>query len=351
MKIIALAGDAGGARAIAPVIAALRSRGNEIECRAYGPAISIWRAIGLQTEPATHTIGDAERMLLGTSLNADQHELALVAAAARARVRSVSVIDSWVHYRERFIGPDGGLRLPDAIAVIDSAARDEAIASGLPAERLVVTGQPAFDALAALRPAVQATREWVRRSLAVGGDPIVLYASQPLHQLYAEATLGFDDRDVLPAVIHALASVLRTRGRRATLVVKLHPREMGLRYDLPASSDPLLALALASDDRIGPHDLAAASDLVVGMNTILLVEACILGIPALSFQPGLRIVDPLPTNRHGWTAAVRDKAGLAPTLDAELFDPVARARRAATLQAIAPPGGAAERVADVLLSD
>jgi hypothetical protein len=63
-----------------------------------------------------------------------------------------------------------------------------------------------------------------------------------------------------------------------------------------------------------------AADLVVGMNTELLVEACYLGCVVLSLQPGLRHPDRLPTNRLGFSRAVYDQEEIKPILELLLFD-------------------------------
>lgn len=57
-----------------------------------------------------------------------------------------------------------------------------------------------------------------------------------------------------------------------------------------------------------------AADLVVGMNTELLVEACYLGCITLSLQPGLRHPDRLPTNRLGFSRAVYQEDEIKPAL-------------------------------------
>ena len=68
-----------------------------------------------------------------------------------------------------------------------------------------------------------------------------------------------------------------------------------------------------------------AADLVVGMNTELLVEACYLGCITLSLQPGLRYPDRLPTNRLGVSRAVYRQEEIRPALQELLLNPKSRA--------------------------
>jgi hypothetical protein len=72
-----------------------------------------------------------------------------------------------------------------------------------------------------------------------------------------------------------------------------------------------------------------AADLVVGMTTVLLVEACLLGSIVLSLQPGLRLPEALPTNRWGASRAVYRESEIAEAVASLLFDENAREELAA----------------------
>lgn len=346
-----MAGDAGGARAVTPVIRELRARGHQLECRAYGPASTIWRQAGLEVHPPSVDLVGVQAVVLGTSVGAERHELQLIAAAARAHVRTVGVLDWWAHYRERFTAADGSLAVPDVIAVMDDVAHREAIAAGLPGERIVVTGHPGLDDLTQTAKELGRLRTETRAAIGLGDELVVMFVSQPLLDLYSAEQLGFDPETVLHDVVRELASVLVARRRTGTLLVKLHPREYDRRPTVPAERDHRLVIRVIADDGIDPRHLVAASDLVIGMNSILLLEACVVGVPTISYQPGIRIADPLPTSRLGWTAAVTDPARLNGTIDAELFDPLARLRRRAAVADASLVRDAARRVADLALAD
>jgi len=352
MKVLAVAGDAGGARAIAPAIRALGHRsGYTVECRAYAAATDIWTRAGFDPR-AIEPMEDFsfDRVLLGTSMGKEQWELEVIRKAARCKVRSISMLDLGVHCRERFTAPDGAFVLPDVIAVIDEQVRQAMIALGFPPERLAVTGHPGFDELAGChRP--ETVREAALRLRLLAGCPddelCLLYASQPLSQLVALQELGFDENGVLDAVVAILGRVLERRSRRATLLVKLHPREAKRNFSLPAYHTPRLSLKTAADE-MEPWEMALGSDLVIGMNSMLLMEACLLGKAVVSYQPGLRITDPLPCNRQGWSRAVYRRSDLEGALDAELFDAQTRAMRREILAGVAFSGGATERLVELL---
>jgi len=354
MRVVAIAGDAGGARALLPVIAELRSRGVAIDARAYAAATAIWTAAGLRPGPV-HPIdlGGADRVLLGTTVGPEQYEQEYVAASQTARIPAVSVVDSWVHYRERFTSLAGEVRWPDHVAVADDEMRAGIVGQGAPPSRVVVTGQPTFDELAPLATPAGRRAARVRVCAAFGiptGGTLVLFASQPLHQLYSTEQLGFDDRAIVAEVVTDLVEVVVARGGSADLVVKLHPREMADPPPVPLSPGSAVRVHVASDDRLSARELAAAADLVVGMSSILLIEACLVGTPAISYQPGLRLPDPLPANRWGWTRSVDNRGELAVALDAELYDEAARDARRTALVGARVDGGAARRVAEIVMA-
>lgn len=354
MRVVAVAGDAGGARAVLPVIRALVRAGVSVECRAYAAATAVWRAAGLASaDPRGSDLAGVDGLVLGTTVGPEQLEPEYVRSAADRGIRSVSIVDAWVSYRERFLARDGLVHWPDRIAVADDEMRDGVIAAGAPRDRVVVTGQPAFDDLAPLATPEgrEAARARVRAALGVAAtELLVLFASQPLHQLHTVAQLGFDDRAVLGDVIRALHRVLVDHGRTALLVVKLHPREMSDPPPGPEISGDGLRAIVLGNDRIAPRELAAAADLVVGMSSILLVEACFVRTPALSYQPELRAADPLPTNRRGWSRAVTRRSDLEPAIAEELLDPASRQARQKVLANARVDGHAAGRVAKIVMA-
>jgi len=386
MKVLALAGDAGGARALSPVLKRLAAQpGITLQVQAYAAAVEIWRREGWPVAPVdVSAVASCDRLLLGTSWQPEQWELEAIAAAGKAGIRSVSVLDSWVNYRVRFLNRRGEFVLPDAIAVMDESARTEMLAEGFPSEYLAVTGHPGFDELERFHSAEAqaAAREKVTQALwlegshpaqgavlphpnplplgegrgegerstnsthAVSPPLLFIFASQPISQMADGASWGYDERLVLADFIAALDATLQARGQQAVLLVKRHPRESG-ELVLPKAASLSIHVV---DDSLGDYrELVAASNFVLGMNSNLLLEACLLGKPVISYQPGLLRPDPLPSNRLGWSRAVTARNSLAPALAEEIFDDSRRRSRKELLRSLPRPSGAAERVMRLLL--
>lgn len=356
--IVAVAGDAGGASALAPVIQHLRAAGRGVAALAYRQAPAVWAEQGLAFEPVAEGTDEAAAgrrlraaraglLLAGTSVNGCDLERRFVAAARRCGLPSLAVLDFWSNYRERFADAKGDLAdLPDRIAVMDEFARQEMIAEGFEPGRLAVTGQPAFDKLEEFGCPSPRRRAALRGELGLGErDRLVFFASQPLADLYGHDASnplfpGYTEHTVLRALLDALQGIAGRHPERLALVVRPHPRERPGNLRVPADG-PLRVRVEANGNRWAA---ALAADLVVGMTTVMLVEACLLGCVVLSLQPGLRIPDPLPTTRFGASAAVYTEGEIEAAVERLLFDPEARAAAVGRTARLGFEPGATARV-------
>ncbi len=334
LQVAAIGGDPGGAEAVAPVLAALQSPGVTLHAFAYRQAVEIWRArgAGVQAVSEAATVEDCEGMLrecgadvllMSTSSNGIDLEKKFTQAARVLAVPSVAVLDLWTNYRSRFANGKGELAfLPDRIAIMDERARSEMIKVGIPAESLVVTGQPAFDELAAWkRQADPNSRAAIRNAFGVNSDELlVVFGSQPLVATHGDDTSrpghpGFTEDGVAALLGGALDAIALETGRRVVLLVRPHPRETEDAHSGLKSDAIRIGVSTAHHRR----EVMLAADLVVGMNSAFLLEATVLGCRTLSLQPGLRSSESLPTNLCGATAVVSDPAQVLPALHRALF--------------------------------
>src|SRR5262249_8377091 len=147
-------------------------------------------------------------------------------AARRLAIPSVSVVDFWSNYRERFLASTGeALVLPDRIAVMDDRAREEALEVGLAEPVLVATGNPHHEGLlGGFRGWDRPARLRFRESMRIPRNAtVVLFASQPIEALYGD-TLGYTEQSVATLVAESLAPVAGWLGHPIQLVVRPHPR-------------------------------------------------------------------------------------------------------------------------------
>ena len=208
---------------------------------------------------------------------------------------------------------------------MDQLAYDELAALGVPSERLVVTGQPAFDVLATWRMGFTIEQKQANRHrLGISDEEkLVLFASQPLGELFGwtEADpqyLGYDEFEVVHALVAGLEEIATRRAVSITLLLRPHPRER-TDWALLLNSQKIRILVSSAMDR---RSQAIAADIVTGMNSAMLVETCYIGCPTISLQPGLRLPDALPTNRAGLSKPVYSFSEIRTVIEQMLFDQV-----------------------------
>ena len=153
--LLAVASEAGSSKALVPVLACLAGRGIGVrgflspsvcEVLRHWPAVADAGSVApiLADQSLQATLGSSQpaAVLLGTTA-VPSVERELIVYAREHGIRTVAVVDERYAYRRRFSDDDGNLcRLPDAIALMDEECYQDALAEGLPADRLHVTGSP-----------------------------------------------------------------------------------------------------------------------------------------------------------------------------------------------------------------
>lgn len=303
-KVVVVCEDAGAAANLALVAAELRRRGIGVDsvvgraaARYFGSDVRLAESTTLDSTLRLIGAPSTRVVVTGTSPWGMRLDAEAVLFARQCGRRTVSFLDYWANYAARLSYPsrDRLEVVPDRLAVVDLPMRDEAVAAGVPAGRIVVTGAPAFDGP-------------LRRGIIDPAAPrtsCVLFVSQPIAALYGDA-LGYTEATCL----RALASVVAARGLE--LVVRPHPRED------EASLRALVARLpgqCSVQTRGDLFEVAASAEVVVGMSTMALVEVALGGIPTVSLQVGAPAPIVLPTTAAGVTPLVVDESGLARALD------------------------------------
>jgi len=350
-RILAVAGDAGGARALLPVIRELKSSGEiEFDCRAYAAAFEIWKNAGFQPiRIYPNQLDDFDKIILGTTVGEEMWEPEIIREARKSDVYTLCVLDFWTNYKERFTTEDGEFILPNSIAIMDEWAREEMIALGFPALSLHITGQPAFDEIIKFKESV-GKGGFATSEIEETNSLRVLYVSQPLSILKCNRNLGYDEHQALDDLVSAFNRISLQRETQMLFSIKPHPCEINPEYPISRELSANLQIEVLPQE-IHPYQAVLESDLVVGTNSVLLMEACFLGKPTLSYQPNLQITDALKSNAFGWSRAIYQQKDLLNALEGEIFDGEKREKRRRILASISQPHGATGRVIELLLNE
>jgi len=256
--IVAFAHDPGGANAVGATVAALRRAGVAVRLVGAGPALARFARLGLTHEASTgdveqEMIATADLVLTGTSEYNALEQAALV-MAAECGVPSLVISDFWGNQPLRFASRlRGRIRevRPDWVTAIDADNVAELVHAGFRPSQVTITGQPWFGHLvrdsAALVPATSPARS-------------VLIPSQPMAG-EAEAL------DIIAAGV-ALAGIRR-------LTVRLHPRAINGEEVIKRLSKSGLTPRI--DDAVDIASSAAQHDVVLGMNSAVLIETALAG--------------------------------------------------------------------------
>ena len=274
-------GEVGGARALMPVLAAATAGGVPFSVVPFGVLGEEGERRGWPLERShrepLRVWGDdgVAGLVFSTPSREDPVPLRWARSARRVGLPVVFLLDNWMNYRRRLEMDGLPALIPDRYAVMDALAREEAVVDGIPPEVIRVTGHPALAPLA---------RERARGG---GERGLVVFLSEPVSQDQGEGPENSAFRGYTQeGVFRRLGALLRRTGKPWRLVVQPHPREdRGHWPDLFRSVWP-------GEGGVGlfpgGREAVWAARGVVGMASLLLHEAWLLGKPVLSLQPGLR---------------------------------------------------------------
>lgn len=298
-EVLLCATDAGGVRNLTAVLVELSARNIQATFLTRQKMRGLFTAETARGVKFVDTDDDAaadvvERtvpaaVICGTTRHASP-DREMIRAARAAGVRSVVAVDEWYNYRYRFsdAGTEGGLSLPDAIALPDELAVREAADEGIPEALCHATGSPSLSALVDIRERWRISVPPLPRILSDRrSGPVITFLSETHATDYGASRgasgsmgsyLGYTERTVRETLL-AVAGEL---GRDAVFVDKLHPSD-----DDDTTPDSIPKNVDYRVSRDAPTlDLCFHSDAIAGMRSMALLEAALLRSNVASFQPG-----------------------------------------------------------------
>jgi hypothetical protein len=294
-----------GAQLCASAVACgwLQSRGVAFnECAAGADALSLLR----ETNPRC--------VLVGTAENPDTLGLHLIDAARIAGIPSVAFIDALMGAAYRFsgVGCDALAHAPDWLLVPDRMTCDAFTGLGYPQQRITVCGHPQYDQTRALAlqwegaggPGSFRKRLFPdvasgRRILTFVSEGAARYGRLPQR---SSREYGFTGRGVhkgrTKIILEEILDAVSGLAERPYVVFRAHPTE-----SIDAYAEYKTEIDFFSSGGL-PLELVYATDLTVGMTSMLLLEAALLGRPSLAVLAHVTEADLLPNVRNGLTPYV-----------------------------------------------
>lgn len=297
-KIIFLAHDPGGCDALLPVVERLHQETVPLEFYCIGPAANL-NPDNAASE--VEVIQIIQQMLMEKSVSVlvtgtswgSKLELKEIAACKNKGIPTLSILDFWSNYQARFKDEAGNFIYPDYFLVMDKLAALEAANEGVPLEIIKVLGHPGLDKFISGQKHKRHLKHKKK----------ILFLSQPLSVLYGKE-LGYTEQQVLEEV----AQIIR-ENKDYSLYIKFHPKD--------SSSLKNNYLGLSVEGNL--LDIMTEYDVIIGMNTMGLLHAVLLGLPAISYQPNLKKPDMCITNKLGLTRLVSSYQELKSILNTKRF--------------------------------
>ncbi len=327
--------DPGAANYVAGLPGALVSRGITATLLAAGHAVEYLRGRGVEVETFHEGASAVEilsafsprLLVVGTSENEDTIGLRLVEAARSLGIRSAAVVDALSNsaYRFRGKGKDPLGFAPDLLFLPDRLTKDTYVSLGYPGANAVVCGHPHYDeVLDAAERLANMDRAALRSALFPGAaesGTVIVFVSEvstglneAQYRRSADYTLTGRGKSEgrTEIVIEEFLDAVRLMKQRPTLVLRLHPKN---------TSEEFSGYLREFDQVSGEGDplaLVYAADLAVGMSSMLLMEAAVMGRPTLSILPRASERDWLPSIRMGLTRCVTSREELRSALRDEI---------------------------------
>ena len=264
-RVLLYAHDPGGALMLSAAACAALSRGHELVFHAAGPSVRLWRKAGFDVveDVATSLLkfDGIDVVVTGTGFSAREQTMWLRAQAAG--LPSLAVVDAWTSLERRFKAKGGHVQ-PDAVGVLDNELANELNAMAWWCGRTYVIGQPHLQ--------IQTAKLVDARTARKMDSGKIVFFSEPVREDYGD-TRGFDQFEVFEGLMEANSQL-----KNSKILVKPHPREDTGAWEQVVRGRAQLSSASAAD-------LLTACDGVIGMTTMVLIEAHLLGLPVLSLQP------------------------------------------------------------------
>jgi hypothetical protein len=328
LDVLIFVEDPGAANFIAALPRTMGEQGFLVKILAAGSARQYLRERNVPWEEmpadAASLLASAKPRLLvtGTSANPDTSAFALITAAGSAGVTSVGIVDARANAEFRFRGRSNEplAFAPDHIIVPDEHTRNAFATLGIKEDRMHICMHPQHQqVLNEARRLASMPRHELKRSLFPTAQErkVILFIAEPkggpdidIDRRSDEYTLmgrgKSDSRTdiVLEEVLDAVQSI----EPRPFMVLRLHPRN---REDDFA---PYLKEFEMSSKGGSPLEAVYAADLVVGMTSLLMEEAALLGKQVLSVLPRVQEKTWLPAIEDGSIPYVTTRKDLHRTL-------------------------------------
>jgi len=212
------------------------------------------------------------------------------------KTKTLAIVDFWSNYKLRFSNPETFdlAYIPDKICVIDEYMKNEMLKDNFEEEKLIITGNPFFDTF-------QKTKKQKGN--------FILFASQPFSEIFRKNdkridTLIFNEVEIFSTIVKLLEELKIN----LPIIIAFHPRSRKRDKFDNIINNSSLTIEIAKKNT---EDLMGEAELIIGINTMVLFQASIIGNKVISYQPGItQDQDPLVSNHLKISYGIYEKESL-----------------------------------------
>ena len=316
MKVLVFVEDPGAVNGILPLARLLIATGSEIfiHLEGYARSIEDTELSGMRVISDSGTLlmkGQFDLFLAGTSENVNSEYLRLIDECRKVSTISVGFVDSPANPERRFSGNSSNpLRhIPDYLIVVDDHTEKIFMKFGLTKEQLLTIKHPRLEQVAQKNAYFSSKTAGQLRKNLFGLNSsqfiIVMFCaelSEGLQQYRLEKTKEYTlaapehiskRTDVVIFNFLSVVEQLKQEGFLIKSLIRLHPKQHGT--DILQIND--FDYVSEGDD---PIQVCIASDIIIGMNSMILSEAYELRKPVISILPRKVEIEWMPVD-------IRDK--------------------------------------------
>ena len=199
----------------------------------------------------------------------------LIEAGRDMKIPTVSIIEHWTLYYNRFSTLNDSPLFPDYIFVNDKYALQGAIIDGLPKKLLYAHGNPHLEQMGQ-KQLCPVDKTNLMEKLGLSQNQIMTFISEELNfSKKSDGYRGFTEFEVLSDIISIVS------GKDIDLIIKLHPEEKEDKYN----DYEILGGIVVAKDSLDFDSVVKHSDYIVGMDSMFLIEASLFRNDVLCYRP------------------------------------------------------------------
>lgn len=342
-KVLFASQDPGGTNVLIPIIRSLKEK-CIIDVWAKGSAVSIYRNKEIDFVNIEEIVTDCNReaikailgeikpdlVVTGTCVT-DFFERNLWMAAREIGIHSVAILDSWCNYGLRFSGytfKDCDLYIPgskpiycpDRIFVMDEYSKLKMKKEGINPDCIDVVGQPFLQSLRGIYKNIGQTEvdAYKKRITGQVEKKLIVFVSDHLSDSFAPSGIdywGYDEQSIFGCLYEAITNC-RFENDKYAIIIRPHPKEKKGKWDNIIKKSQTQGLQIEIDDTSTEELVIASSDIVVGMWSIMLIEAVLAEKRILSVQIGAKRTAEFMLSDQGFLKPIYDREELQSNMQA-----------------------------------